>query len=1269
MKRGGVRKWLVIGAAGTFTAAVLAIVWLLYTESGLNFIWNQAESHLPQELSIEALSGRATGPIEIHGLQWRDEDIDLALERAEIDWRPGLLLFGSLHADRVEAQGLRVTLMEDDAPAEPEAEFALPESIGLPLRLRLRELLLQDAELRMPELDAPLHIERLATAGTFAGERLQLEPLDIDGPDLRFAGKVDLRMRERWPVELAGDWALDHGDFPALSGRTKVHGDLDELHFEQSLSRPFELMAEGQVNDPLESWRVDARFEFAHLDPAVFVDDPPPGRFDGHLRLSGDAERMRSRGRLNAADTDYGNLALQMDVLAPLDLDWIEARQLHLIHRDRPLNLDFAGRIDQPLGELPSFDGALGWTGLAWPLDDEPSYRSEVGSARIEGNVEDFRAEVSARVAGTYEDQALSGQLEADARGSTEYLEAFDFSLILDQGPELALAGSADWRPEAAFAQGSFEFSGVDPGLVLPEWPGNLNGAGEGRVHWPESGLEVDLDLDRFDGRMLGEDFEARGALQYRPEDLRLSGVEVRSGPDRLLANGRLRDPDTGERSDLDFELEIADLSRFPVEDLGGRLAAVGELSGTVERPDIALRLDAGQLRYGDDRIGRLDLDLDLRDGGFGENRLSLETRRLQLAGEALDRLDVSGRGSRDEHRLAVELEHVQGELGLMFAGALDEALNWTGQLEDLHLFNPIAGTWTLAEAVALNWQDQVGHLDQACLAPKLGAGLFCLEGEGDAEGRWSVTGLGTGLPLAMLVDTEDTGLNLSGDMDLELEAGDDGDGPRANLLVSTSPAYLSHLMDEDEDSQLIMAHVLGGQAVARWRPDNAWASMNIQLADGGFVEGNAELVDMAAGTLDGRIDATLHDLALLPILIPEIGRAGGSITAGLDLGGDLTHPIISGDIRLREGILGLPDLGIVLREIDAALSGSEERVSLSLEGESGEGRISVAGELDRIEDGWSGELAIQGEEFLAADLREARVRINPDLTLGITGRRIDVTGDLEIPWARIRPRDMVGVVQPSADEVIVGDIRDMEAEAAARYSVHSRVRTVLGEDVHFRGFGLEGNIRGDVTTTDEPGQLTRAVGELQIVDGQYEAWRQRLEIERGRLLYTDTPITDPALDVRAVRRPRNVMVGVQVRGTLREPTMDLFSEPAMSESEQLSYLLTGMPLTEAGEGERNVVREAAAALRMAGGEYVGQRLGDRLGVDDVSVETGESPDETTVVLGKWISSDVYVSYGIGLLDAANVFRLRYNISRRWDLEAQSGPRSGADFIYSLERG
>jgi translocation and assembly module TamB len=68
--------------------------------------------------------------------------------------------------------------------------------------------------------------------------------------------------------------------------------------------------------------------------------------------------------------------------------------------------------------------------------------------------------------------------------------------------------------------------------------------------------------------------------------------------------------------------------------------------------------------------------------------------------------------------------------------------------------------------------------------------------------------------------------------------------------------------------------------------------------------------------------------------------------------------------------------------------------------------------------------------------------------------------------------------------------------------------------------------------------------GELSVADGRYEALGQKLDINRGRLLFDASPLDDPGLDIEARRRVETTEVGLNVRGTLQAPRLTFFSDP-----------------------------------------------------------------------------------------------------------------------------
>lgn len=201
----------------------------------------------------------------------------------------------------------------------------------------------------------------------------------------------------------------------------------------------------------------------------------------------------------------------------------------------------------------------------------------------------------------------------------------------------------------------------------------------------------------------------------------------------------------------------------------------------------------------------------------------------------------------------------------------------------------------------------------------------------------------------------------------------------------------------------------------------------------------------------------------------------------------------------------------------------------------------------------------------------------------------------------------------------------------------------------------------------DEPGQSTRATGEITIPEGRYRAYGQRLDIEQGSFIFSGGPPSNPGLDVRAVRRINQVTAGVKLRGNLNTPQIELFSDPAMGETDTLSYLLLGRPMEGASSEDGDMMVQAALALGLSGGDRIARSLGNRFGIDDMRIESNDTGDQASLVMGRHLTPRLYIGYGVGLIKAINTFNVHYQISKHWQLKGESGENSGIDIFYSID--
>ena len=78
---------------------------------------------------------------------------------------------------------------------------------------------------------------------------------------------------------------------------------------------------------------------------------------------------------------------------------------------------------------------------------------------------------------------------------------------------------------------------------------------------------------------------------------------------------------------------------------------------------------------------------------------------------------------------------------------------------------------------------------------------------------------------------------------------------------------------------------------------------------------------------------------------------------------------------------------------------------------------------------------------------------------------------------------------------------------------------------------------------------------------------------------------------------------------------------------------------------------------------------GTSLGLEELGVESGETLDDAAMVLGTYLSPQLYVRYRTGLYDAINVFEARYEFSRRWSVRTMTSVEtSSAEIQFSFER-
>jgi translocation and assembly module TamB len=444
---------------------------------------------------------------------------------------------------------------------------------------------------------------------------------------------------------------------------------------------------------------------------------------------------------------------------------------------------------------------------------------------------------------------------------------------------------------------------------------------------------------------------------------------------------------------------------------------------------------------------------------------------------------------------------------------------------------------------------------------------------------------------------------------------------------------------------------------------------------DGGRLDGQIGITG-AQQALSGQLALHLNSLAPVELFTAELASVKGNLDGNFHFGGTLKQPAITGQALIAGFAAEVPSAGLKLSEGRVAVSTTDAKL-FRIDGtvKSGDGSLAIAGTAG-IGTHAQTSLTLKGSRFTAADIPAAKVVVSPDLTIRQSAQGIDIGGSVAMDSADVNVEKLpgAGATKASPDVVIVDE--KQQEQAASQMPIRAAVKVDLGRKTHLIGMGLDGKLNGTLTVIEKPGRATTGQGQIGV-SGTYRAYGQNLQIERGQLLFASTPIDNPGLNIRAARKlnPNATIdegqeVGLLVSGTAQRPILTVFSNPVMEQSDALSYLITGKPLSEVKGGEGNMVSAAAQALGSAGGDLLAKRIGAHLGVDDIGVSSSEAlGGNSAFTVGKYLSPRLYLSYGVGLFEPGQVITLRYRLSKRWNFEAQNATDfNRASLNYRFER-
>lgn len=1247
---------LATGLVATLLVAGGAFYFIFATHAGLLVLCDAARDYFGSEFSFSAVHGRLEDHFEIDNLRIsRADGVHISVDRLNINWSPADLLEGQLHLNAVELEKLSVE--RPSSSGKPRKwPAAVPKIPNLPIAgITIGSLNITDLMVHNPGRPA-IHIGRIHFSGNWEGRNLQIKSLSMDIPNV---------------------------------GPIAIHGNLDgeirgvHIHYLR-LSGPGSITISGTIGYGATSSHLRIRWHNLKW-PLTGHRHPEVSHVDGTARITGNLSRYNC--------TATGHLALARQPIS-IALEFHGNRQgVRFTH------------IRADAGKLGLF---AGHAQIAWHTKRQASAEIQISQGNLDPLIPSLKSRINGQLKFSLT-QANNGPLATFALHVAH-------STVRGHSLTLNLAGLVDHNRGKLTALDAHVLGGTLRGSGLIRWSGPLTGHLTLQIrnirprtlhsHLPghlngefKFLLTTRKDSERnvaFFGML--DHSAIRGAplhlnavghvsllAGHRPKvDLRRLSAKL--GKTRLSISGRASQP-----LDIKGQFQSQDLSAFSPE-LGGQLAFDFQLRGSLKNFELKTHGQGHDLRHGKYRIGSLRWTAKLDP--LKPSTLRIKIRQAAYSGIRLSSGEFDVQGIERHQQIRLRLVAPRGIVHLKLAGGYNQRQReWHGKISSLQLSPTGMPNWNLDKKPDLAIGKGRLILGLTCLKSQSGRLCFRLQRVDrppEVKVYWSMINVHLAPLKALLSRNGEVAGQLRGQGHIQWIHGNISDA-RGNLTLSNARLRFGKAPPLD-------IH-LGHLTVMQQHLGTLRGSLKL-VSPQGTIDAQ---ITLAPGTLlvrrslHGSVDIKIPHLDFLESYLTDVKQLDGRINGAMSLGGTLAKPRVGGQLTLTAGRAHLTKAGITLSDVSFHATGHEGTpVHVAGQASSGGGRLQFQGTLNPSQSPDDINLRVKGENFQAMNTLDGRIWINPDLKIVRNLQGVHLNGTIFVPKAILTPRggltNQQGVA-PSPDQVIVGHQKNGKTNVPA---VFANLVVRLGKAVRFKGYGLTARVTGQVAVNEVPQRLPTAQGRLQLIGGRYSAYGQKLILKKGELIFDGGPVTEPAIDILAVRKPREgIEVGVRVRGHLNQPRLSLTSTPPMRREEQLSWLIFGHPLSESSNASQGAIAGAALALGLSGGNYLANQIGKTLGIGKLSIGTNTQggsavaaqpqtisgaeaelgstatagSEAAQLTLGKYLTPRLYVSYGVGLVQASQAFRLRYKLGHGLELQTESGVSTGGDLIYTFEGG
>lgn len=420
-----------------------------------------------------------------------------------------------------------------------------------------------------------------------------------------------------------------------------------------------------------------------------------------------------------------------------------------------------------------------------------------------------------------------------------------------------------------------------------------------------------------------------------------------------------------------------------------------------------------------------------------------------------------------------------------------------------------------------------------------------------------------------------------------------------------------------------------------------------------------------SASSIAGKAEFSLTEFAWLKRWQSRIDALDLNWQHQTEFSGQLGQPNFTGSGQLNIQQFAMEELGLDIK--DSFLKINSIMDTFNLEGvlQNQQGKLDFAGEV-KLWPMLSANANISGQQLTIIDSGDQKLVVSPKLTTRYQQGHLDINGDIRFDEAKVTlnkiPQSKVSV---SDDQVLLAE----ETEQPSALSYRVAINLAMGDNTSFAGFGLSSDIEGQLKLLAESQQAVKLEGQLRLANGKFEAYKQVLNIEQGQLIFLG-PADNPGVQIAASREVDDIKVGVYADGSLLDPKLTLFSEPALPEVDIVSLLLTGRKVNDLDNNEGSALANAALTLGVEGANRIAQSIGQALGIRNIQVTSSNTADTSRVNIETQVNERLSIGYGT-TIDSQNETQagwiIEYRLTPKLSFEAISGEEVSTALTYKAQ--